>query len=166
MLVELISTHQCSIVFFLDEGLDLRTSFIDTEVQVAEKDLNVVILDLIALILSASISTVSFIHDVSQLLVSLFDVSRVGARRQVAIQEAKRGVLEAESDSYGALCSSSVVHDGFHFGHGYVKDARLDLSLGNQENVESVLISLTDELVLGLACVRVKRDHYVILHKS
>ena len=68
-----------------DQGPDLLTTLVNTEVQIAEEDLDVVILDLIALILSPSISLICFLHDIIQLLVSLLDISRLVAGGQMAV---------------------------------------------------------------------------------
>ena len=98
-----------------DQGPDLLTTLVNTEVQIAEKDLDVVILDLIALILSASISLICFLHDIIQLLVSLLNISRLVAGGQVAIKEAKSRIFEAESDCNRAFCTSSIMHDRLYF---------------------------------------------------
>ena len=68
-----------------DQGPDLLTTLANTEVQIAEKDLNVVIFDLITLILSTSVSCISFLKDGIDLFMSLLNISRLSAGGQVAI---------------------------------------------------------------------------------
>ena len=153
-------------MLIFDQGPDLLTILVNTEVQIAEKDLNVVILDLIALILCASISLIRFLHDIIQLLVSLLDIPWLVAGGQVTIKEAKSRIFEAESDSNRAFCTSSIMHDRLYFRHSYIEDACLNLCFGDQKNVEPVLVSLSDKIVLGLTCMCVENDHNVILHES
>ena len=153
-------------MLIFDQGPDLFTILVNTEVQIAKEDLNVVILDLIALILSSSISLIRFLHDIIQLLVSLFNIPGLVAGGQVAIKEAKSRIFEAESDSNRTFCTSSIMHDRLYFRHSYIEDACLNLCFGDQKNVEPVLISLSDKIILSLARMCVENDHNVILHES
>ena len=140
-------------MLIFDQCPDLLTTLVNTEVQIAEEYLNVVILDLIALILRASISLICFLHDIIQLLVSLLNIPGLVARGQMAIKEAKSRIFKAESDSNSAFCTSSIMHDRLYFRHSYIEDACLNLCFGDQKNVEPVLVGLSDKIILGLACM-------------
>ena len=118
-------------MLIFDQGPDILSTLVNTEVQIAEKDLNVVILDLIALILSSSISFICFLHDIIQLLVSLLDIPWLVAGGQMAIKEAKSRIFEAESDSNRAFCTSSIMHDRLYFRHSYIENACLNLCFGD-----------------------------------
>ena len=68
-----------------DQGQNFFTTLVYTEVKIAKEDLNVVIFDLIALILSASISLIRLLHDIIQLLVSLLNISLLIAGGQMTV---------------------------------------------------------------------------------
>ena len=58
------------------------------------------------------------------------------------------------------------MHDRLYFRHSDVEDTCLNLSFGDEKDVEPVLVSLSDKVVLCLTCVSVQDDHNVILHES
>ena len=68
-----------------DQGQNFFATLVYAEVEIAKEDLNVVIFDLIALILSASISLIRLLHDIIQLLVSLLNISLLIAGGQMTI---------------------------------------------------------------------------------
>ena len=89
MQVELILGHQAPIVLLLDEVSDLVLRIKDAEVQIAKDHLDVVILDLVAVVLSAPFTFIDHLCDLIQLLMPLFHVPRVIPSAKMAIHEDK-----------------------------------------------------------------------------
>ena len=75
MLIELIFRHHSSVIFAIQKWLDLAPIEINAEIQIAKEDLAVVIFDVVALILGASITFIRLLIDFIELLVSLIYIN-------------------------------------------------------------------------------------------
>ena len=123
------------------------------------------ILDLIVLVLRASLPLVPLIVQIIQLTLSVSHVFESSSPCQMTVHEGKRGVLKAKSHHNGALFARIISHGRGHVRHGDVENASLNLSFGDQEQEKAMLIDLADDGVGGLACMRVKDSHHVVLHE-
>jgi len=112
--IEFVLLHEASVVFLTDFLRDFLAWKSDAEVEVAEIDLNVMILDLIVLVLSASITDIAHLFNLLQLLCSFLDVPVGSPSCQVAVHEHKCGVLEAKSDQDCSLITSLVADRRLH----------------------------------------------------
>ena len=127
MLVELVRGHHSSIILARDCCIDLLPRQVDSEVQIAEENLAVVVLSLIALVLSATLALECLLRNERHLLVSLIDISLVRTATQVTVQEHECGVFESEAKDYSAFVTGLVGHLRLDSTHGDIEDACLDL---------------------------------------
>ena len=127
MLVELVRSHHSSIILARDCCIDLLSRQIDSEVQITEENLAVVVLGLIALVLSATLALECLLRNKGHLLVSLIDISLVITAAQVTIQEHECGVFESEAKDYCTLVTGLVGNLRLDSTHGDIEDACLDL---------------------------------------
>jgi len=144
---------------------DSRTGHIDSEVKIAKVDLHVVVFDLVRAVLSAALALVSLSINEGQLLLPFLDILGQRASRQMAVHEDEGRVFEAEAEGQSAFVASSVTGGWLDIAESDVEDARLDLSFRDQQNVQTVVVELAHERVLGLGRVGVQLCHNVILHE-
>ena len=62
------------IVLLRDQAIQFGLGHVDAEIEVAEEHLDVVVLDLVAVVLGASLAFVYLLRDLVQLLMALIDV--------------------------------------------------------------------------------------------
>ena len=142
--IKLVLSHHRLIVLLLYQAYHVGLGHGHAEVQITKEHLNIVILNLVAMVLSTSLPLIDHLCNLIQLRVSLLNIPHILTSTQVAIQENKRAILESKSDRNSSLVSAWVGHWGFYCRHGNIENARLDLRPGDQENYEAVLVCLSD----------------------
>lgn len=124
-LIQLILCHEGLVIFLLDQFDRLCLRHVDSKIEITEQYLHTVVLDLVSVILSASLTFIDHLSDLIQLLVTFVNVSRVQTSTKMAIQEDKRAVLKSKSHSYRTLVSFGVSGIGLHRCHGNIKNTSL-----------------------------------------
>ena len=127
--VQFVASHQRLVVLVLDVSDHLLLGHVNSEVEVAEEDLDVVVFQLVTLVLSPSFCVEALSEEVRDLLVTFFDVARVAATGQVAVDEDKAGVFEAKAHHNSSLVARVVTGGWFHKASGDVEYPRLRLGL-------------------------------------
>ena len=131
--VKLVLSHQCLVILAGDRLIYILSSEVNPEIEVPKGHEHVMILNLIVLVLRTPLPLVPLLVKIAQLLMPLRHILKGGSPRQMAIHKDKSGVLKAESHHHGSLLARVVAHGRAHVRHRHVKDSRLNLSLGDQE---------------------------------
>ena len=127
MLVELVLCHQSIVVAIFKRIFNGRPWQINSKVEIAEVNSHIVVLDLVALILGASVTVVGLLVQVSDLRVPIIDMLLPHSCSEMAIHEDQSGIFKAKTDHNRTLVTSFVAHWGFDRGHCDVKDPCLGL---------------------------------------
>ncbi len=135
VLVELVLCHQSIVVAIFKRIFNGRPWQINSKVEVTEVNSHIVVLDLVALILGASVTAVCLLVQMGDLRVPIFDMLWPYSCSEMAIHEDQSGILEAKTDHNRTLVTSFVAHWGSDRGHCDVKDPCLGLSLRYQEDI-------------------------------
>ena len=125
-LVQFIFCHQCLVILLLDQVRCLCLRHVDSEIQIAEQYFHAMVLDLVSMILSASLTFIDHLRDLVQLIVSFVDITRVHTAAEMAIEENKGAVFKAESHSDSTFVSFRICNIRLDRSHGNIEDASLD----------------------------------------